>query len=162
MKAKFEADRIDWKIIELLQRDARMTNTEIGKIVGLSQPAVTSRIRMLEDAGVIEAYAARINPRALGQEITAIIRLKTTHEKIGQCLKAFEQIPEILEAHRITGEDCFIVKATFAQMPTLEAVIDSLARFGSVTTSLVLASYAPKPLVVPSAEQAQVFSSDRK
>ncbi len=153
MKPKFEADRIDWKILDLLQRNARMTNTEIGKIVGLSQPAVTARIRVLEEAGVIEAYSARINPRAIGQEITAIIRLKTTHEKIGQCLKAFDHTPEILEAHRITGEDCFIVKVTVAHMPKLEAVIDALAKFGSVTTSLVLASYKPKPLVAPASHE---------
>jgi Lrp/AsnC family transcriptional regulator, leucine-responsive regulatory protein len=149
MKPKFDADRIDWKILELLQRNARMTNTEVGKNVGLSQPAVTARIRALEEAGVIDAYSARINPSALGQEITAIIRLKTTHEKINLCLKAFDRIPEILEAHRITGDDCFIVKVTVAHMPRLEAVIDALAKFGSVTTSLVLASYQPKPLVAP-------------
>lgn len=149
MKPKFDADRIDWKIIELLQRDARMTNTEVGKIVGLSQPAVTARIRVLEEAGVIEGYSARINPRAVGQEITAIIRLKTTHDKISQCLKTFERIPEILEAHRITGDDCFIVKATFSHMQELEAAIDALAKFGSATTSLVLASYKPKPLMAP-------------
>jgi Lrp/AsnC family leucine-responsive transcriptional regulator len=152
MKTKFEADRIDWKILELLQRDARMTNTEIGRVVGLSQPAVTGRIRALEDAGVIETYSARINPRALGHEITAMIRLRTTHEKINRCLKAFEEIPEILEAHRITGEDCFIVKATFAEMSKLEATIDGLAKFGSVTTSLVLESYTPKPLISPSSK----------
>lgn len=149
MKQKFEADRIDWRILELLQRNARMTNTEIGKIVGLSQPAVTARIRALEETGVIEGYSARINPRALGQEITAVIRLRTSHEKISACLKAFESTPEILEAHRITGEDCFVVKATFAEMPRLEATIDALARFGSVTTSLVLATYPPKPLANP-------------
>lgn len=151
MKPKFEADRIDWRILELLQRDARMTNTEIGKTVGLSQPAVTARIRVLEEAGVIEGYGARVNARALGLEITAIIRLKTTHDRIVACLQAFEAMPEILEAHRITGEDCFIVKATFAHMPRLEAAIDTLARLGSVTTSLVLASYAPKPLTTSSA-----------
>ena len=149
MKPKVDVDRTDWKILELLQKNARMTNTEIGKVVGLSQPAVTSRIRMLEEAGIIDGYGAHINPSALGMEITAIIRLKTTHEKIAQCLKAFEEMPEILEAHRITGEDCFIVKATFARMPALEAVVDGLAKFGSVTTSLVLASYKPKPLLAP-------------
>lgn len=149
MKQKFAADRTDWRIIGLLQKNARMTNTEIGKIVGLTQPAVTARIRALETVGVIETYAARINPSALGMEITAIIRLKTTHEKIAQCLKTFEQVPEILEANRITGEDCFIVKATFCRMPRLEEVIDCLAKFGSVTTSLVLASYPNKPLVEP-------------
>ncbi|WP_334188294.1 Lrp/AsnC family transcriptional regulator [Noviherbaspirillum sp.] len=149
MNPKHEMDRIDWRIIDALQRDARMTNTDIGKAVGLSPPAVTARIRALEDSGVIEGYGARINASALGMEITAIIRLRTSHEKIAQCLKAFERIPEILEAHRITGEDCFIVKATFARMPALEAVVDDLAKFGSVTTSLVLASYKPKPLVQP-------------
>ncbi|MFC7514807.1 Lrp/AsnC family transcriptional regulator [Herbaspirillum sp. GCM10030257] len=149
MKPKFDADRLDWKIIELLQRDARMSNTEIGKIIGLSQPAVTSRIRALEQAGVIAGYGARINPRALGHEITAIIRLRTTHEKISQCLAAFERTPEILEAHRVTGEDCFVVKASFAHMPKLEATIDALASLGSVTTSLVLASYPSKPLTAP-------------
>ena len=146
MKPKFSPDRIDWTILELLQRNARITNTEIGKQAGLSQPAVTARIRALEDAGVIEGYGARINPRALGQEIAAVIRLKTTHEHIAHCLKAFDSIPEILEAQRITGEDCFIVKATMAHMTRLEEVIDTLARYGSVTTSLVLASYPSKPL----------------
>ena len=149
MKKKLGIDRIDWKLIELLQRNARMTNTELGKNIGLSQPAVTARIRSLEEGGVIDGYSAQINPRAVGREITAIIRLKTTHEKIGQCLKTFEHIPEILEAHRITGDDCFIVKATFETMSKLEAAIDALAKFGSVTTSLVLASYKPKPLVAP-------------
>jgi Lrp/AsnC family leucine-responsive transcriptional regulator len=149
MKQNFKPDRTDWRILGLLQKNARMTNTDIGKTVGLSQPAVTPRIRALEEAGVIEGYTAQVNPRALGMEITAIIRLKTTHEKIAQCLKTFEKTPEILESSRVTGEDCFIVKATFARMPRLEEVIDSMAKLGSVTTSLVLASYPGKPLVEP-------------
>lgn len=146
MKPNFEADGIDWKILNILQRNARTSNTEIGRLVGLSQPAVTVRIGALEEAGVIEAYCARVNPRALGQEITALIRLRTTHEKIKECLRTFEGIPEILEVYRTTGEDCFMIKASFAQMPKLEATIDALAKFGSVTTSLVLATYAQKPL----------------
>jgi Lrp/AsnC family leucine-responsive transcriptional regulator len=152
MKPKFDADRIDWKILGLLQKNARMSNTEIGKIVGLSQPAVTARIRALEDAGVIEGYVARVNPSALGMEITAVIRLKTTHDKIPQCLQAFEKIPEIVEANRVTGEDSFVVKASFFRMPRLEQVIDCLSRFGAVTTSLVLSSYQTKPLVCPMAQ----------
>lgn len=127
----------------------RSKQVELISSVGLSQPAVTARIQALEAAGVIEAYAARINPSALGMEITAIIRLRTTHEKIAECLKTFEQIPEILEANRITGEDCFIVKTSFYRMPRLEEVIDCLVRFGSVITSLVLASYPSKPFVEP-------------
>lgn len=117
MKPKFEADRLDGKIIELLQHDARMSTTEIGKIIGLPQPAVTPRIR------------------ARDHEITAIMRLRTTHET--------------LEPHRATGEDCFFVKAGLAHMPKLEATIDALAGPGSVTPPLVLASYPSRPLTAP-------------
>jgi len=146
MNSKSAPDHIDWKILELLQHNARLSNTEVGKLVGLSQPAVTARIQKLEDAGVIEGYAARLNPRCLGREISAFIRLRTTHANIHQCLKAFERIPQILEIYRITGEDCFILKATFQQMPELENTIDALGKFGAVTTTMILASYPPRPM----------------
>ena len=146
MNSKSTPDHIDWKILELLQHNARLSNTEVGKLVGLSQPAVTSRIQKLEDAGVIEGYAARLNPRRLGREISAFIRLKTTHANIHHCLKTFERIPHILEIYRITGEDCFVVKATFQRMSQLESTIATLGKFGAVTTTMMLASYPPRPL----------------
>jgi Lrp/AsnC family leucine-responsive transcriptional regulator len=146
MNSKSAPDHIDWKILELLQHNARLSNTEVGKLVGLSQPAVTSRIQKLEDAGVIEGYTARVNPRRLGREISAFIRLKTTHANIQHCLKAFERIPHILEVYRITGEDCFVVKAAFQKMSQLESTIDALGKFGAVTTTMMLASYPPRPL----------------
>lgn len=146
MNSKSAPDQIDWKILELLQHNARLSNTEVGKLVGLSQPAVTSRIQRLEDAGVIEGYGARLNPRCLGREISAFIRLKTTHANIHHCLKTFERIPQILEVYRVTGEDCFIVKATFQKMTQFESTIDAIAKFGAVTTAMILASYPPRPL----------------
>jgi Lrp/AsnC family leucine-responsive transcriptional regulator len=118
---------IDWKILVLLQHNARIASTEIGKLVGLSQPAVTSRIQRLEDAGVIEGYTARVNAKKVGREISALIRLKTSHAHIHACLKLFDRAPEILEAYRITGEDCFVVKAAFDRMTRLESTIDALA-----------------------------------
>jgi len=146
MNSKNGPDTIDWKILELLQQNARTANTEIGRIVGLSQPAVTSRIQRLEDAGVIEGYTARVNPKRVGREISALIRLRTSHAHIHACLKLFDRVPEILEAYRVTGEDCFVVKATFDRMTRLEKTIDALAKFGEVTTSMILATYAAKPL----------------
>lgn len=146
MNSKSAPDAIDWKILELLQHNARLSNTEMGKRVGLSQPAVTSRIRKLEDAGVIDGYAARLNPRRLGREISAFVRLKTTHAHIHRCLKTFDKIPHILEVYRVTGEDCFMVKATFQRMSQLEDTIDALAKLGAVTTAMILASYPQKPL----------------
>jgi Lrp/AsnC family leucine-responsive transcriptional regulator len=137
-------DKLDWRILEVLQSNARITNTELGKQIGLSQPAVTARIRRLEEQGVIEGYTARVNPRLIGRPIAALVRIRTTHAEIAHCLRAFEAMPEIIEAHRITGEDCFLVRIVVEEMSQLESAIDALARFGPVTTSIVLASYPPK------------------
>lgn len=148
MNEKRTLDKLDCRILELLQRNARMSNTEIGKRIGLSQPAVTARIQRLEDDGVIEGYGARINARRAGLEISALIRLKTTHDKIEACLRMFDAMPAITAADRVTGDDCFIVRATVGAMSQLEAVIDSLAAFGAVSTSIVLATYPSKPIAV--------------
>ncbi|PFH11177.1 Lrp/AsnC family leucine-responsive transcriptional regulator [Collimonas sp. PA-H2] len=145
MKPKsMELDKLDWRILEILQDNARITNTELGKQVGLSQPAITARIRQLEEQGVIESYTARINHRLVGRDISAFIRIRTSHAQIAKCLKAFEALPEVIEAHRITGEDCFVVRVVVEHMAQLEATIDALAKFGPVTTSIVLASYPQK------------------
>ena len=147
MKSKpVKLDRLDWRILEVLQCNARISNTELGKQIGLSQPAVTARIKRLEEQGVIEGYAARINPGLVGRGIAAMVRIRTTHAEIKHCLNAFEAMPEIVEAHRITGDDCFIVRIVVEEMTHLEAAIDALARFGPVTTSVVLASYPPKAI----------------
>jgi Lrp/AsnC family leucine-responsive transcriptional regulator len=133
-------DRLDWRILEALQAN------ELGKQIGLSQPAVTARIRRLEEQGVIEGYGARINPRLAGRSVSALVRLRTTHAEIQRCLAAFAAMPELVAADRITGEDCFIVRLVVAEMPQLEQAIGALARFGAVSTSVVLASYPPKIL----------------
>ncbi|MHA6912303.1 Lrp/AsnC family transcriptional regulator [Ralstonia pseudosolanacearum] len=123
-----------------------MMNTELGKQIGLSQPAVAARIKRLEAQRVIEGDGARINPGLVGCGIAAIARIRTTHAQIKQCLSASEAMPEIVEAHRITGEDCFMVRMVVEEMAQLEMAIDALARFGPVTTSVVLASYPPKTI----------------
>lgn len=150
MKARpITLDRLDWRILEALQCNARITNTELGKQIGLSQPAVTARIKRLEEQGVIEGYAARVNPGLVGRGIAAIVRIRTTHAEIKRCLSAFAAMPEVVEAHRITGEDCFFVRILVEEMAQLEVAVDALAKFGPVTTSVVLASYPPKMIAGP-------------
>lgn len=149
MKQKRQMDRLDWKLIEALQENARYTNTEVGKRIGLSQPAVTARIQRLEDRGIIEGYAARVSAKRIGAEISAFIRLNAPHSAIPSCIASFAEMPEIVEMHRITGVDCFILKVVVFQMEELEAVIDRVARFGPVTTSVVLAAYPIKPIRAP-------------
>ena len=146
MNSKSKPDSLDWKILELLQENARFSNSEIGRRVGLSQPAVTSRIQRLEDAGVIEGYTARINPVRVGREISAVIRVRTTYEHLATCIKSLNAVPEVLRVRRLTGDDCLLIEGVFERMSQVESVIDRLAAFGSVTTSFVLAAYAPKAL----------------
>jgi Lrp/AsnC family leucine-responsive transcriptional regulator len=133
-------DGKDLEIIEALQANARMPLSELGRTIGLSQPAISERVKRLEEAGVIEGYAAKINPRALGIGLAAIIRLRTTHEHIKTCLKKFGEIPHIIEVHRVTGEDCFVLKVLVSAPEDLETIVDRIAGFGAVTTSLVLRS----------------------
>ena len=147
-------DKKDLLILEALQRDARQSLAAIGKRIGLSQPAMSERVRKLEDAGVIEGYSARVNLRAIGVGLQALIRIQTTHAGISQYVQLFENMPEVLEADRVTGEDCFIVRCAIAEPKDLERVVDALAVHGSVTTSLVLSSPVRKTATVLATRRA--------
>jgi Lrp/AsnC family leucine-responsive transcriptional regulator len=135
-----DLDKKDRQILEALQRDARQSLASLGKRIGLSQPAMSERVRKLEEAGVIEGYSARINLRAAGIGLEVIIRIQTNHGGIKPYLALFEAMPEVLEADRVTGEDCFIVRCAIAEPQDLERVVDALAVHGAVTTSLILSS----------------------
>jgi Lrp/AsnC family transcriptional regulator, leucine-responsive regulatory protein len=139
-------DRKDLQIIEALQLNARAPLAELGRQIGLSQPSMSERVKRLEESGIIEGYGARVNYRALGLGMTAIIRLRTTHEHIKTCLKRFVEIPNIVEVHRVTGEDCFILKVPVPSPEELETIVDRIAGYGAVTASLVLRSEPPRPI----------------
>ena len=139
-------DGKDIEIIDALQANARIPFSELGRAIGRSQPAVSERVKRLEEAGVIEGYCAKINPRTLGLGLTAIIRLRTTHEHIKSCLRKFAEIPHIVEVHRVTGEDCFVLKVLVPTPEELETIVDRIAGFGAVMTSLILRSEPSRPL----------------
>ncbi|MCA0206502.1 MAG: Lrp/AsnC family transcriptional regulator [Proteobacteria bacterium] len=141
-----DLDRLDIAILEALQDNARTPLSEIGRRIGLSQPAISERVKRLEERGIIAGYVARLDPAALGLGMMAIIRVKTTHEHIQPALRAFAQMPPVIEVHRLTGEDCFLLKVLVPSPGQLESIVDTIARFGAVTTSLVLRSEPAKPL----------------
>ena len=142
----FVPDERDIAILHALQEDGRIPLTELGRRIGLSQPAVSERVKRLEEAGIITGYGARIDPRALNLGLMAIVRLRTTHEHIRACLKLFAERPEIVEVHRVTGEDCFILKAVVPAPGDLAGLVDAIGPFGAITTCVVLKSEPPKPL----------------
>ena len=141
-----DLDAKDLAILEALQEDGRVSLSELGRQIGLSQPAMSERVKRLEERGVINGYGARIDPRALGLRMMAILRLKTTHEHIPACLKQFVALPHVVEAHRVTGEDCFILKVIVPEPEDLAVVVDAIGRFGAVTTAVVLRSEPSKPI----------------
>jgi Lrp/AsnC family leucine-responsive transcriptional regulator len=141
-----DLDEKDLLILEALQADARTPLSELGRSIGLSQPAMSERVKRLEESGVIDGYGARLNMKALGLGMAAIIRLRTIHENIRPCLQRFSEIPNIVEVHRVTGDDCFVLKVLVPAPEELETLVDRIAGFGAVTTSVVLRSEAPRPL----------------
>ena len=136
---------LDYRIVDILQRDGRATQLEISRLVGLSQPAVAERIRKLEERGVITGYTARVDASKLGKDITAFIGVSIEHPKYleGFAKKVLE-LPEVLEAHRVAGEDSYILKVRTANTRTLDQLlVGTLRTISGVTrthTTIVLTS----------------------
>lgn len=149
-------DQIDRDILTLLQAEGRLTGAEVGRRVGLSQPAASARIQRLERNGVISGYRAVVDPAALGLNLHAVIRVATTHARLSRALDYASRTPEIVSILRVTGEDCLIFDVHCPHAGRLEEVVDALARHGPVTTSLVLRAYPPKPLTDSSAGAPRV------
>jgi len=142
-----EIDTVNIRILEELQQDPRVTMSELGRRVGMSSPAVTERVRRLEDAGVIRGYRLDLNPTALGLSIAAYVRIRPNPGQLPRVAELAQQIPEVVECHRITGEDCFILKIYIPAIDQLDRLLDSFLLYGSTTTSIIQSS--PVPLRPP-------------
>lgn len=149
VRKDFELDSLDRAILEALQREGRIALSELGRRLGLSQPAMSERVRRLEERGVITGYGARVDAKALGLATSAIIRLRTTHEHIRSCLDLFAGMPEVIDVWRVTGEDCFILRVLVPAPEDLERIVDAVAKFGAVATNVVLRSEPAKPIGPP-------------
>lgn len=139
-----ELDPTDVAILEILQDDGRIGVSELGRKVGLSQPATSERVKRLEERDILKGYRAVVDPASLGLGMMAVIRLRTTHEHIKTCLKQFSEMPQVIEVLRLTGEDCFHLKVVVPSPADLESIVDSIARHGTVTTAIVLRSEPAK------------------
>ena len=113
-------DITDYKIIEILQKEGRISMKDLGKIVGLTSPAVSERVKRLEESGVIEGYKAIVNPNALGRVIKAFVNISLPSNKYHEFLEAARKDPRIVECHHITGDDCLLLKVIVKDMYELE------------------------------------------
>jgi Lrp/AsnC family leucine-responsive transcriptional regulator len=138
------------KILRLLRNDPRMALSELARAVGMSAPAVRERIQRLEEAGVIRGYRLELDPAALGYPIAAYLRVRPMPGQLAKIAQLAEQMPEIVECHRVTGEDCFVMKLHLQGLDRLDAVLDRFLAYGQTTTSLVQSSpVLPRALPLP-------------
>ncbi|MEU5029349.1 Lrp/AsnC family transcriptional regulator [Streptomyces milbemycinicus] len=137
-------DAIDWRILDVLQRDGRTSFTDLARVVSMSASAVTERVRRLEEAGVISGYAAVVDPDSVGLTIMAFVRLRYPNSNYKPFHDLVKAMPEILEAHHVTGDDCFVIKVAARSMRHLEEVSGRIGGLGSVTTSVVYSSPLPR------------------
>ena len=140
-------DEVNIQLLKELEQEPRLTMSELGRRVGMSSPAVSERVRRMEEAGIIAGYRLDINPAALGLPITIYIRIRPSPGQLPKVAELAKQIPEVVECHRITGEDCFILKAHIPAMDQLDRLLDCFLLYGSTTTSIVQSS--PLPLRTP-------------
>ncbi|MCW2722937.1 Lrp/AsnC family transcriptional regulator [Pseudonocardia sp.] len=152
-------DDLDWRLLEVLQRDGRASYADLGRLVGLSASAVTERVRRLEDTGVITGYAAEVDQEKLGLTITAMVRLCCPHGSDKSFHDLLATTPEVGEAHHVTGEDCFVLTVRARSMRHLEEVTGRIAGIGAVTTSVVYSSPLPRRPVVGSAVGASAAAA---
>jgi Lrp/AsnC family transcriptional regulator, leucine-responsive regulatory protein len=104
-------DDTDLQILELLQANARETQVEISRAVGLAPSAVLERIRKLEARGVLRGYAAQIDPKALGLGLLAFVAVRSEEASPeNRIAQALAELPEVLEAHHVAGDDCYLIK----------------------------------------------------
>jgi Lrp/AsnC family transcriptional regulator, leucine-responsive regulatory protein len=139
-----ELDETNRRIVAELQADARLSLAELGRRVGLSSPAVAERVQRLEADGVIRAYQADIDPRALGLALTAVIRVRPAPGQLVNVADLARETGEVVECHRVTGDDCYFMKAHVRDVTHLEEVIDRFVVLGQTTTSIVQSSPVPR------------------
>lgn len=133
-------DITDHKIIEMLQTDGRISMKDLGKIVGLTSPAVSERVKRLEEAGIITGYKAVVNPEKLNKIIKAFITVGLPGDKYKDFLELAENRNSIIECHHITGDDCLVLKVIVKNMDELEKLIDDIKALGRTKTSVILST----------------------
>ena len=143
-RSQIGLDTTNIELLRELEADARLSLAELGRRVGLSSPAVADRLERLEEAGVIRGYRAEIDPRALGYELAVVLRIRPAPRELKKVAELAQRTPEVVECHRITGDDCYLMKAHVRDVEHMEEVIDRFAIYGQTTTSIVQSSPVPR------------------
>jgi Lrp/AsnC family transcriptional regulator, leucine-responsive regulatory protein len=142
-------DDINRRLLAELHDDPRISMSALARRVNMSAPAVTERVQRLERAGVITGYRLEVDPAALGLPVTAFARIRPAAGQLAKVADLARSLPQITECHRITGEDCFLIKVHAPAVEQLETVLDRFLVHGQTITSIVVSTpVQPRPLPV--------------
>lgn len=133
-------DELNWKILNALQKNARQTNTQIAKHVGISSAAVAERIRKMEDTGVIQGYFAKVSHFETNYQLKAIITLRAFMGRLKAFLEIVKTFDEVMNCYRITGNENIIMEVVLKDQLHLEQFIDRLITYGETKTHIVLSN----------------------
>ena len=142
-------DEINCRLLAELSSDPRIGMSALARRVKMSAPAVTERVQRLERAGVITDYRLEIDPAALGLPVTAFARIRPTAGQLSKIAELARSLPQVSECHRITGEDCFLIKVHAPSVADLETLLDQFLTYGQTVTSIVVSTpVEPRPLLI--------------
>ncbi|GAA3789716.1 Lrp/AsnC family transcriptional regulator [Sphaerisporangium flaviroseum] len=154
-------DSIDWRIVEELQSDGRLSFKELGRRINLSAPAVAERVRRLEESGVITGYRARVDPRRAGYPVMAFVEMRCV---LGKCLlrtTTADDYPEVVELHKLSGDYCAMVKVRAGSIEHLEGLFERLGKHGDIRSSMVLSTqYDERPVEPPAEDYLRATRSE--
>lgn len=141
-------------LLRLLREDPRMGISELARRVGMSAPAVRERVLRLREAGVISGYRVDIDPAALGYAVCAFVRVRPAPGQLTKVAELARRTPEVVECHRVTGEDCFVMKVYLPALDRLDDLLDRFLQHGQTTTSIVQSTpVLPRGLPLPTASK---------
>ncbi len=131
-------DSLNWNILKCLQQNARMSNAEIGRRVGVSSPAVSERIKKMEDAEIIQGYTTFVSPFQVGYQLKALITLRAFMGMLKPFLEKVKTYDEVVNCYRITGNENIVMEVVLKNQRHLEVFIDQLISYGETKTQIVL------------------------
>lgn len=142
-------DVLNWKILKCLQENARQSNAQIGRTIGITSPAVAERIRKMEDAGLIKGYRASVSALDAGYQLTAIVTIRAFMGKLKPFLQTVPEFKEVVNCYRITGNENIVMEVVLRNQQHLESFIDKLIVYGETKTQIVLSNVIEDAPIIP-------------
>ena len=133
-------DKLNWQILDHLQKNSRISFSELGRKVGLTSPAVAERVKKMEDNGTITGYRATISHQKVGYQLKAIITVKAFMGRLKAFLETVKSYKEVVNCYRITGNENIIMEVVLKDQAHLERLIDKLITYGETKTHIVLSN----------------------